>query len=564
IWASPAGELYLVARLSLVSNASGQWVEQELLEGDLGSGPKATSVHGGPDGSVFAGGTTIFSSIFSGSASFATIFEYDDGWSQPVYLPTGGQQFTEVAGVWNGGASDRIAVGKSVVPEPEGGRIWEFDGTDWTPLPRYAVAGGFLAVHGTIDGALVVAVGANALLRREAGVWQSLETRGTSLSSVWVAPNQDLFVGDEAGVVHAFIDDAWTAMSLPVNDDVRAVFGRSSTDVFAVAGGLLYHFDGAGWTEVEGDYDQLTTGYADGGEVLAGARHLSVYQALDDRWQLVGDANVAPRGYCVGAGDAIFSVNAGKVRRFSGGTLQQWEQPLTFATTDTAAASSTELILTRRFLTSPNLAVFSNGVLTQLYQATFAYVGAGVAAKSIDDIAWAMACSSNCTNNPAGQLHVFDGSDWTVVDFPLQADELPVDLIVAQGDYHLLTSIGRILRFSVGEFTEVAQAPTDAAVVLWEAEGQWWVGSSDGSIHHFVDPEWQSTVLSSVPIRSIAGTSASDVVAVTVNEGFHYDGSLWAEFRVPAAGSFEVCATSDIFAALTDGRLGWLRRIAPW
>lgn len=107
--------------------------------------------------------------------------------------------------------------------------------------------------------------GHDTLLQRTGGVWQARRpppaaTTGDAgatddddtdgepeLRSAWVSPNGDAFVTTSQNLVLR-ISANGTVTRTTTDGSVSAIWGRSSTDVYAVTFGSIQHFDGKKWT----------------------------------------------------------------------------------------------------------------------------------------------------------------------------------------------------------------------------------------------------------------------------------------------------------------------------
>jgi hypothetical protein len=81
-------------------------------------------------------------------------------------------------------------------------------------------------------------------------VWTSMESgTSTHLRAIWGSSDSDIFaVGDEGTILH-FDGSTWSPMASGTTDTFRDIWGTSSSDVFAVGeSGRIVHFDGQTWT----------------------------------------------------------------------------------------------------------------------------------------------------------------------------------------------------------------------------------------------------------------------------------------------------------------------------
>jgi hypothetical protein len=158
--------------------------------------------------------------------------------------------------VWGSSTTNVLAVGDS-------GTIVRWNGTDWQlmdsgleesecgcgPPPLYGVWG-----SGPDD---VFAVGDLGVVARYDGVaWTAADTLPVDwLNGVWGAGPDDVFaVGADGGIFH-YDGVEWTAMTSGLEgtgEPLNAVWGLSSTDVYAAAGNGVLHYNGVEWSPMPG------------------------------------------------------------------------------------------------------------------------------------------------------------------------------------------------------------------------------------------------------------------------------------------------------------------------
>jgi sugar lactone lactonase YvrE len=126
---------------------------------------------------------------------------------------------TDLYGVWASGAGDVWVVGQGT-SNPTQSPLWHWNGSAWTPTTP----------------PVSPALGLNAIT-------------GFSSSAVWV-------VGD-LGVVYTFNGTAWSQEASAVSNNLRAVFGRSGTDLFAAGDAGGFEARGTGWTSATGANDTI-------------------------------------------------------------------------------------------------------------------------------------------------------------------------------------------------------------------------------------------------------------------------------------------------------------------
>lgn len=153
--------------------------------------------------------------------------------------------------VWGSSASDVFAVG-------DAGTILRWDGTAWTAMTSglECTCESFYGVWGS-GPSNVFAVGDGGIVARYDGTaWTVPDTLPVAwLGGVWGTGPGDVFaVGADGGIFH-YDGASWTQMASGLEgtgEYLNAVWGLSSTDVYAAASNGVLHYDGTSWSPLPG------------------------------------------------------------------------------------------------------------------------------------------------------------------------------------------------------------------------------------------------------------------------------------------------------------------------
>lgn len=236
-----------------------------------------------PDGIVFAATSTdltraciVYKRSLAGkwSPSFTTMtppgaVELFGRGSSDVYLATGsglahfdGTAWSKLAMPGTGNLDGAAGVGGDVFlalgTSDDGSTVQRRRSGAWSKETLPAGVTSVLALYG--GGGALWAVGEDpymkeSLLRRApAGGWttRSPDLQGNPLvvRSFWVSPSGEAFLGSTGSVLRSKdAGSTWTEEPRP--DAVTALWGRSSSDVYALEGGGLVHFDGKRWSSID-------------------------------------------------------------------------------------------------------------------------------------------------------------------------------------------------------------------------------------------------------------------------------------------------------------------------
>jgi hypothetical protein len=134
-----------------------------------------------------------------------------------------------------------------------------------------------------------IAVGAGGtVLEHDNGVWTEFNPTGEALHDVWLGvidgDTVAHVVGNNGTVL--YYNGGWQTPNSPTSTDLRAVFGKSDGDAYAVGdAGVMLEFDGAthNWSLINsGTIENLTGVYvSDGGGVFVSADHGRVFQLVN-------------------------------------------------------------------------------------------------------------------------------------------------------------------------------------------------------------------------------------------------------------------------------------------
>ena len=158
--------------------------------------------------------------------------------------------------MWGSSATDVFAVG-------DAGTIVHWDGTDWETMDSGLVNAGCGCgtasvwglwgsgpndVHAVADGGII--------LHYDGTAWTAQDTLPVAgLYGIWGSGPADVFaVGDDGGIFH-YDGTSWTAMTSGLEgtgEYINAVWGTSSTDVYAAASTGLLRYDGTSWSPMDG------------------------------------------------------------------------------------------------------------------------------------------------------------------------------------------------------------------------------------------------------------------------------------------------------------------------
>jgi hypothetical protein len=183
------------------------------------------------------------------------------------------------------GGAEIAAVAPDAAVLTNGGEVWRFDGTAWS---RVSVSGSFGAVWATGGEAFVV------------------------------QQNIELEPGAYGGAILHWDGASWDAQGIAIR--FAAVGGSGPTDVWAVGGGEIDHYDGVGWGRVENGVGNLRDVWASGpGDAFAVGDGGAIWHWDGTSWTAQASPVTTPLAAVWGAApDDVFAVGAGGALHYDG------------------------------------------------------------------------------------------------------------------------------------------------------------------------------------------------------------------------------------------------------
>jgi hypothetical protein len=408
--------------------------------------------------------------------------------------------------VWGASAEDVWAVG-------DFGRIVHFDGGDWTTVAADPVSTEPLY-----------------------GVW------GASDTNAWA-------VGDAGTILH-WDGVSWTPQSLPDPITLTAVWGTSPTDVWAAGvddgcgcgggGGVLYHYDGADWTEVE-DGPDLTglpvfAGWSSGSDVwIASFGVLFHYDG--DTWTQESVGFGAPFYGITGAGSSVFAVGSlGTIARNAGSGWQTMSLPdddvygIWGADASDVWAVGGSLIR-RRTAGSWSWEPTPDGLLL--------------------NAVWGSGASDVWAVGGAGGVAHFDGGSWSSVTVDGVSSSLFAVWGSSSSDVWAVGSEGTVLHWTGGSWTASAEGTGNWYGIWGSSSTDVFMVGEAGTILRWTGASWSPMNSGTGEhLRGVWGSGPGDVYAVGENGTvLHYDGNVSGDWTAVATPAYPVSPVTDVWGS---------------
>jgi hypothetical protein len=429
------------------------------------------------------------------------------------------------------------------------GKILHYDGVVWTeqasPLAGFNVAGqlGYLFAVSAAAPNDVYAVGSfGTIIHYDGASWSTISAPDVSaptLWGVWANTSNDVFAVGNGGTIRHFDGTSWSTTT--TGADLFAVWGRAGNDVYAAgAGRSALHFNGSAWSPMSFDsavgasltirslWGTTSAVYAAGS---TSAQAGQILKLDNGTWNLMTSVAAAPRTIWASADDDIYAGSPIGVQHFDG---IRWETQDTTDVTTIWGSGPTDIIA------AGGSKIRRRGALAWVKDT----VGRtrAVSGTAPDDVFAFGAVASH-----------WDGTSWTSIASPPPAgfDVWAAPTGEVFGVSHGSTGdLGPLARWTPGTPSWTAlssstlrlrsvwgSSATDVYAVGGTLRGVDPTSAGTASIVHFDGTS--SQVVESRPgdaFHAVWGTGPSDVF-VTSYRGqiLHFDGSTWAEQRAPAA-----------------------------
>lgn len=331
-----------------------------------------------------------------------------------------------------------------------------------------------------------------ATLCRDGWCWVYPQPQGNQVRAVWGASPTDVWALADAATTLHYDGSAWQLGMLP-DECVHpflcqpsALFGTASNDVWAATTRGVFHWNGTRWSASLPGIDALAIGGL-------GANDVWVYDFTHQQpvhWD--GAAWIARAQPVAGWRTIAFGGSGGTLWNVSNqGGLAKWNGTgwdMVDGGTHPAAAGVV-IDATHIALSS---GAFWNGTGWTVHAPPIDASYEAIAASSLDDV-W-------IAGIPRGVPHRFhwNGTSW-------EAPETPADLGLPLG--------------------------------MWiDGNGHVWAGQSNAEIRVFHDGAWESKVKGDNFVDIAWGTADDDIWAIanaSLNRALHWNGSTWTEFPLP-------------------------------
>lgn len=329
----------------------------------------------------------------------------------------------------------------------------------------------------------------------------------------------------------------WSLMSSGTTEHLNAVWGSSSTDVFAVGDkGTILHYDGSSWTKTTKGSEALLAIYGTGPtDVYAAGKAGTLLKYDGSSWTFLSAPSTEDYHGLWAAGGDIYVTCWGKVHHFAG---SQWtEEPVGNALSAIWGSSKSDI-----FVASGQEIYHNDGTAWTLVAGPSAEDYTGLWGNKSAVFAVGMVPISG-GGSPPGAIWTYEGGTGALASDaggkPLRAVWGSTDGPETQrpSDVFAVGTAGMVRYYDGSRWNAVQHGKTtqDLNGVWRSDDNQLFAVGSFGTILHHRGPFKRLPRQTTTSLEAIHGASASDVVALG-GQGtiLRYDGSTWAPIAADA------------------------------
>ena len=429
------------------------------------------------------------------------------------------------------------------------------------PTPAWqlsATYGGVYSIWGDPSGEIFALNGQDAghwVSHYEGSSWTG-ESLAPGLNDIWGSSAADVFVVGQDGAIFHYDGAAWTAMTSPTTQNLRAVWGSAANDVFAVGdAATILHYDGVRWTlnspgdppGSSGESVQDVWGSSSSDVFAVSANRIYHFDGLSWNVSLWMGGNVIWGN----AGDDVFVGGpSGAIRHYDGHTWTQIETGIQSDILGAWGSSSNDMY----FVGGHSVFHWDGSTCTESMRASEPYneyFGTWLGA------IWGRSPTDIFVGG--SEFRHYDGSRWRQVLGLIPGGNIGTVGVVYGSGLVTATWDGKSLWQTYGydgtEWKYLGDIDADIHIgVIWGSSlSDIFAIGEGGSIWRYDGVRWNFRAWSPGGLNGVWGTSGSDIFAV--GDGgtiLHFDGSTWSWMpsgTTTSLGGVWGSSSTDVFAS---------------
>lgn len=397
----------------------------------------------------------------------------------------------------------------------------------------------------TMAGAAKVTVDFTPRVCTPAGFcWEHPRPQGADLYAVWVAPDQSVYAVGREGVILRGSGVMWSSLDNGTRQDLNAVWGSSSSDIWAVGYRTVLRWNGSRWDPVtvpvvdpQGFVGVWGTGPNDvwvvgrSGVIL----HFDGAVWAQDPYMLMGGSLSAIWGS--GAKDVWIAGTRGITLHNTGAG---WVKVDAQTTED----------FTSLWGTGPG-DVWAAGVAPRRWNGSqWVAAGVGLSAVALRGV-WGTGANTVWGVAGGGQIYRWNGVQWSSASV---SPSLRIFNAIngSGGTAWAVGQSGILSRLDSDQWTHVNSESGRSFNAAWmSAVDDGWAVGDGGSLYHWDGLSWEQTpsVQTTSNLLGIWGSGKDDVWAVGFGAILRFNGSEWINVPVPSGIDLASTRFTDVYGS---------------
>ncbi len=383
--------------------------------------------------------------------------------------------------------------------------------------------------------------------------WQNPLPQGNNLRGVWGSSSTDVFAVGAGGTILHYNGSTWIGMTSSTANNLYGIWGSSSSDVFAVgASGTILHYNGSNWSAMTSGTTNTLRGVwgSSASNVFAVGHSGTILHYDGSNWSVMTSGTTNNLyGIWGSSSSDVFAVGAsGTILHYDGSNWSSMTSGTTNALQGVWGSSASDVF-----------AVGYSGTILHYDGSTWSAMTSGTTEWLCG--VWGSSATDVFAVGGSGTILHYDGSTWSAMSSGTTKWLYGIWGSSAS-DVFAVGDSGIILHYDGSTWSAMSSGST------WWLYGVWGSSSTDvyavgdsGTILHYDGSNWSAMSSgTSNNLYGVWGSSATDVYAVGASGTIlHYDGSTWS--AMSSGTSNNLCgiwgsSATDVFAV---GELGTIR-----
>jgi hypothetical protein len=365
------------------------------------------------------------------------------------------------------------------------------------------------------------------------------------LNAVWGSSSSDVFAVGAKGTILHFDGSKWSTMSSGTSVALSAVFGTGASEVYAAgASGTVLKYDGSAWKSVGPSTSTDFYGvYADAGEILVVGTSGVIYHYSGSAWGYSTSGTGTLTAVWGRSKNEVYAVASGGIYKYGGSS---WSS---FVVADSSSSYKT--------IWGNDYAIVVGGARTggtstagllRMFSTSGASIGPSSPSTGSNYFAAVWGSTDGSSGklpadvfavSKAGAVYFFGGEGWTALSSGSIANLKGVwrsedNQLFAVGE------VGTIVRY-VGPWTQIKKQGTSSLTAIWgSGPTDIAIVGGSGAYLRYSSSGWTASTVTTNGFMDVWGDGAGNLYAISGNGAtfstiiWKYDGSSWSQFYAPS------------------------------